>query len=36
MRRKALSEQQVTQLIEAHRETLLEFGYLTKNGEPRT
>ncbi len=34
--RQALGEPQITQLIEAHRETLLEFGYLTKNGEPRT
>ncbi len=33
--RKPLSEQQAAQLIEAHRETLLEFGYLTKNDRPR-
>ena len=30
--RSTLSEQQVAQLIEAHRKTLIEFGYLTKNG----
>ncbi len=30
----ALSEPQAAQLIEAHRETLLEFGYLTKTGKP--
>ncbi len=34
--RKALSETQAAQLIEAHHEVLLELGYLTKNGEPRT
>ncbi len=30
--RKALSEQQVAQLIEAHRQTLLEYRYLTDDG----
>ncbi len=34
--RKALSEQQAAQLIEAHRETLLEFGYLATNAKPRS
>ena len=34
--RSALGKPQVAQLIEAHRETLLEFGYLTETGEPRT
>ena len=34
--RKALSEQQAAQLIEAHRETLLEFGYLATNDKPRS
>ncbi len=34
--RKALSEAQVAQVIEAHREVLREHGYLTKNGEPHT
>ncbi len=32
--RKALSEQQAAQLIVAHRETLIEFGYLAKAGKP--
>ncbi len=34
--RKALSEAQVAQVIEAHREVMREHGYLTKNGEPFT
>ncbi len=34
--RQALSEAQVAQLIEAHREVLREFGYLSGSGEPRT
>ncbi len=34
--RKALSEAQVAQLIEAHGEVLREFGYLSGSGEPRT
>ncbi len=34
--RKALSEQQAAQLIEAHRETLLEFGSLATNDKPRS
>ncbi len=34
--RQALSETQVAQLIEAHREVLREFGYLSGSGEPRT
>lgn len=34
--RSALDKAQIAQLIEAHRETLLEFGYLTETGEPRT
>ncbi|MEE8559141.1 MAG: sulfotransferase, partial [Alphaproteobacteria bacterium] len=33
--RSALSEPQVAQLIEAHREVLVEFGYLNQNGKPR-
>ncbi len=32
--RKALSQQQVAQLIEAHHKTLIEFGYLTDDGRP--
>ena len=34
--RQALSEAQAAQLIEAHREILREFGYLSGSGEPRT
>ena len=32
--RSALSQPQVAQLIQAHRQTLIEFGYLTDDGRP--
>ena len=34
--RKVLTEDQVAQMIEAHREVMIEHGYLTENGKPRT
>ena len=34
--RKTLTEAQVAQMIEAHREVMIEYGYLTASGKPRS
>ncbi|MCH8946975.1 MAG: hypothetical protein IH789_05005 [Acidobacteria bacterium] len=34
--RKVLTEAQVAQMIEAHRKVMIEHGYLTESGKPRS